>query len=67
MRIRNVYIGCNYIHSMECEKTMTQKELHILIPKELHREFFANVKTQDIHASQLIRRWIRQYLEGEKE
>lgn len=41
------------------------KELHVLIPKEMHRLLFVKVSGNDLTVSQLVRKWIRQYLKGE--
>ena len=43
------------------------KSLHVLISKEERKAFLVKSKEENSTGSQLIRKWIRQFLKNEKE
>jgi len=48
-------------------KNKDMKSLHVLISKEERKAFLVKSKKENSTGSQLIRKWIRQFLKNEKE
>jgi len=42
------------------------KDLHVLMPKEIHKDFLVKCKQDGITASQRVRNWVSEFLKGEK-